>query len=71
MKKIEKPIEKTYGCINPVYAAAAVPKLGAQIISYILESFCGKAVAFYRFQALFVYYFSMHHGLSPYVYLHK
>lgn len=49
MKKIEKPIEKTYGCINPVYAAAAVPKLGAQTISNILELFCGKAVAFSHF----------------------
>ncbi len=42
MKKIEKPIEKTYGCMNSVYAAAAAQKHSAQIISNILHLFFSK-----------------------------
>lgn len=42
MKKIEKTIEKTYGCMNSVYAAAAAQKCSAQIISNILQLFFNK-----------------------------
>lgn len=71
MKKIEKPIGKTYGCMNSVYAASAVQKCSVQIISNILQLFYADTVAFCRFQALSAHCSLMCRSLAPYVYLHK